>query len=146
MKTAPLALVALVAAGLCASSIQPALQAAEQPKTAPSYKQTVKVDPNYESSPEKKFRERRQKEAQVAAKRRAEARAARVLRQYIVPTRSHSRRRVPYIPLLGTALLTGAGAIIGHQSHHAWQGAAAGAVVGGLLDTWLYQQSRRTPD
>jgi len=132
------------------SFIIPALQAADQPKPALDYKQTVKVDPNYPSSPEKKHRERRQKQVKVAAKRRAEARAqalaAQAFRQYVTPARTRSHRRVPYIPLLGTALLTGAGAVIGHQSHHAWEGAAAGAVVGGILDTWLYQQSRRTPE
>ena len=131
---------------LCACVLCAALQAADQPKTAPDYKQTVKVDPNYQSSPEKKYREGRQKEVEAAAKLQAEVRATQTRHRYIVPTRSTSRPRVPYVPLLGTALLTGAGAIIGHQSHHAWEGAAAGAVVGGILDTWLYQQRRRTPE
>lgn len=142
MRIAPFA---LVGAMLCASITQSVLEAADQPQPARDGGQTVKRDPNYQNSPEKKYRERRQKEAEVVAKRRAEIGAARALRQYTVATRPSSRRRVPYIPLLGTALLTGTGAIIGHQSHHAWQGAAAGAVVGGILDSWLYSQSRRTP-
>ena len=29
------------------------------------------------------------------------------------------------------------GAVIGNQSHHAWEGAAIGAVAGGLAGNWI---------
>ena len=134
---------------LCAGVAIQASAAAAEPTADPrggDLGQRLMPDPAYPSSAEKKYRDRvkaegrAQREAQAAAARDAYLRLRAVAR-----ARSATAPVFPPVPLLHTLLFTGAGAIIGHQSHHAWEGAAVGAALGGLVDAFSYQSYRRTP-
>lgn len=112
------------------------------------YKQAVAVDPAYKDSAEKRYREQRKAQAEVLRDQILKAQALRLHQRRLAPARPARVKvgKLPGFPLWNTLLLTGVGAVIGNQSHHAWEGAAAGAVVGGMLDTYLHQKRNRTPD
>jgi len=113
---------------------------------AKDYKQAVAVDPAYKDSAEKRYREQRQAQVKVL---RDQLLSRQALNQHrLAPARPPRVRagKLPGFPLWNTLVFTGLGAVIGNQSHHAWQGAAAGAVVGGMLDTYLHQKRSRTPE
>ena len=141
-----------IALAVAASMAVAPRRAAAQPAPVPVTKdggqadggQRLRSDPNYATSAEKKYRERVKK--QTAARQEAEA-AQEAYKRFAAVMRAHSAASpaFPRIPFLSTLLFSGAGAIIGHQSHHAWQGAGIGAAVGALVDAHSYQARRRTP-
>jgi len=115
---------------------------------AKDYKQTVAVDPAYKESAEKRYREQRKAQVKALGEQVLKEQALRLHQHRMALARPPRVEvgKLPGFPLWNTLLLTGLGAIIGNQSHHAWEGAAAGAVVGGMLDTYLHQKRHRTPD
>lgn len=140
---------ACVAIGLSLLARQSPVVAADRAQAPAVYdfKQKLSPDPAYKDSAEKKYRERLRvrmhnlaREAARMAHERALARAQRpAARRY----HTARYRRAREFPFLNTLFWSGVGAIAGHQRHRAWEGAAIGAGVGGLLDGWAYHRRRR---
>jgi hypothetical protein len=118
---------------------------ASQPLPAEDTGQQVAADASYAGSAENRVRQSLGQPR--AAGLTVPGRDAMPLGEYAPPAAGHghpasSGWRWPGFPL-NTLLGAGAGAVIGHQRHRAWEGAAIGAAAGMLVDGLLAAQRQQ---